>query len=550
MSRPPSLDLSKIRHDLRSPINQIIGYCELLQEEARLPAGFMPDLACIRDGGQQLLHVISEYFDDEKFTERRRNLPQIYHDLRTPVNHIIGYSEMLQEQCHETGNPQHLADLQRIHSAAHTWLELMEEYLLPATSDDSAGPEDPLPPPAVVFRTLPPRSADAAALTGHGKVLVVDDDPMNRELLSRRLARHGYEVRSSDSGIHALQHLRQEAFDLALLDLVMPGLDGYQVLCKMKADPALRHIPVLMISGLDQENGIARCIEAGADDYLTKPFNPVLLRARIGACLEKKRLRDQEQSTYQALVISQRQLAAELAEAGAYVSSLLPPPRTTGNVQAEWCFQPCTQLGGDGFGYHWIDEDHFAVYLLDVCGHGVGAALLAVSALNVLRAGPLWLDNLTDPARILSALNSMFPMEAQNEQYFTLWLGLYSRKHRQLAFATAGHPPAALMLPSGELRTLRTPGPPIGAYPGIQFTAQTVDIPSGSELFILSDGVYEIALPDGTTGTFAEFLTSLAAARQGPGFHITHCLNAARLSRGSASLEDDYSLLHLRFFAK
>ena len=547
MSRLLNLDLSKIRHDLRLPINQIIGYCELLQEEGRLPAGFMPDLERIRKGGQQLLTVISEYFDENKFDERRRNLPQVYHDLRTPVNHIIGYSEMLQEQCHELKQLQYLADLQRIHLAAHTWLELMEEYLLPSINEDGTDAEAPQAPPAVGFRTLPPRSADAAALTGHGRILVVDDDPTNRELLSRRLSRHGYEVHPSDSGIHALRQLRHESFDLVLLDLVMQGLDGYQVLCKMKADPALRNIPVLMISGLDQENGIARCIEAGADDYLAKPFNPVLLRARISACFEKKRLRDQEQATYQALVNSQRQLAAELAEAGAYVSSLLPPPRSAGCVRTEWCFQPCTQLGGDGFGYHWINDEYFAVYLLDVCGHGVGAALLAVSALNVLRSTPLWLENITDPARILASLNSMFPMEAQNQQYFTLWLGLYSRTHQQLTFATAGHPPAALLLPVGDPVALRTMSPPIGAYPNTRFTAQTVDIPPGSELFILSDGVYEIGMSDGKPGTYGEFLTALCAARALPGFALAHCLDAARLKRGSASLEDDYSLLHLSF---
>ncbi len=545
MATTPTLDLSQVRHDLRSPINQIIGYCELLLEEEQLPPVFLADLQRIRLGGQQLLVVISEYFDEAKFEDRRRNLPQLYHDLRTPVNHIIGYCEMLQEQCVELDRRQNLQDLQRIHSAAHAWLVLMEANLLPVATE--APPEPIRTPAAVMFRPPPPRHPPGAALTGQGKVLVVDDDADNRELLSRRLSRHGYEVQCASSGPEALERLRQAAFDLVLLDLILPGLDGYQVLGKMKADPELQHIPVLMISGLDQENGIARCIEAGAEDYLTKPFNPVLLRARLGACLEKKRLRDQDQATYRALVASQQQLAAELAEAGSYVSSLLPPPLTSGAVRTEWCFQPCTQLGGDGFGYHWIDDEHFAVYLLDVCGHGVGAALLAVSALNVLRSGPLWTENLAEPARILTALNRMFPMEGQNQQYFTLWLGLFHRTTGQLTFASAGHPPALLFAPGAEPRTLRTSGPPIGAAATARFSAQSILIPPGSELYVLSDGVYELPFPDGHTGTLPEFQTALAAACREPGFHPRLCLEWARAQQGNSVMEDDYSLIRLRF---
>ena len=109
--------------------------------------------------------------------------------------------------------------------------------------------------------------------------------------------------------------LRASPFDLVLLDLIMPGLDGYQVLLKMKHDPAMREIPVIMLSALDQEGGIARCIELGAEDYIAKPFSPVFLRARIEASLEKKRLRDKERQTYEALVASEKRLAAELAEA-------------------------------------------------------------------------------------------------------------------------------------------------------------------------------------------------------------------------------------------
>src|SRR5262245_32925574 len=168
-----------------------------------------------------------------------------------------------------------------------------------------------------------------------------------------------------------------------------------------------------MLSAMDEENGIARCIEMGAEDYISKPFNPVFLRARIGACLDKKRLRDRERATYEALVKSQKRLANELAEAAAYVRSLLPSP-LSGKVESEWCFQPSEHLGGDAFGHHWIDQDHLAIYLLDVCGHGVGAALLSVSVLNTLRTQALPGVDFHAPAEVLRALNRSFLMETQN----------------------------------------------------------------------------------------------------------------------------------------
>ncbi|MFM9264774.1 adenylate/guanylate cyclase domain-containing protein [Tychonema sp. BBK16] len=132
-------------------------------------------------------------------------------------------------------------------------------------------------------------------------VLVVDDNEVNRDLLARRLQRQGHAVTVAEDGLQALELMRSEPFDLVLLDIMMPQMNGYQVLENLKADEKLRHIPVIMISAVDDIDSIVRCIELGAEDYLSKPFNPVLLKARISACLEKKRLRDQEQAYSQEL---------------------------------------------------------------------------------------------------------------------------------------------------------------------------------------------------------------------------------------------------------
>jgi adenylate cyclase len=134
-----------------------------------------------------------------------------------------------------------------------------------------------------------------------GSVLVVDDNEVNRDLLARRLQRQGHVVTVAEDGLQALELMRSEPFDLVLLDIMMPQMNGYQVLENLKADEKLRYIPVIMISAVDDIDSIVRCIELGAEDYLSKPFNPVLLKARISACLEKKRLRDQEQAYLQEL---------------------------------------------------------------------------------------------------------------------------------------------------------------------------------------------------------------------------------------------------------
>lgn len=139
----------------------------------------------------------------------------------------------------------------------------------------------------------------------HGHILVVDDNRMNRLKLSRGLEQQSHTVALAENGQQALEMIRAQSFDVVLLDIVMPEMDGYQVLERMKRDSALRDIPVIVISALDEMESVIRCIQMGAEDYLPKPFDPVLLEARIGACLEKKRLRDQEQAYLKQLQIEQ-----------------------------------------------------------------------------------------------------------------------------------------------------------------------------------------------------------------------------------------------------
>jgi CheY-like chemotaxis protein len=233
---------------------------------------------------------------------------EFLHDLRTPLNQILGYSEMLMEQAVEEGQTGFVPDLQKIHAAGQQLLVLLSSGS-PALPDlvSQAG----FPSAAYLAHSEPQTGATAtqpgsAAL--QSAILVVDDSRTNRDMLSRRLERLGYRVETAEEGPQALRRMRAQEFDLVLLDIMMPEMDGFAVLQQLKADDALRHIPIIMISALDELESVARCIEMGAADYLPKPSDPTLFKARIGAILERKHACDRESRLFHALQLSNRRL--------------------------------------------------------------------------------------------------------------------------------------------------------------------------------------------------------------------------------------------------
>jgi sigma-B regulation protein RsbU (phosphoserine phosphatase) len=390
---------------------------------------------------------------------------------------------------------------------------------------------------------VPPPKAAASEFTGEGALLVVDDDAMNREMLARRLRRSGYSVSTAEDGVHALRLMRTQHFDLVLLDLIMPGLDGFQVLGRVRNDPALRDVPVLMLSALDEENGIARCIEMGAEDYLPKPVNPIFLRARIGASLEKKRLRDSERAAHQALLESQQKLAANLAEAADYVRKILPIPMA-GEISADWRFIPSAQLGGDVLGYHWLDSKHFAMYVVDVCGHGLRAAFLSISVFNVLRSEALPETDFRDPAAVLASLNRRFPMEQQNNMFFTIWYGVFNKATRELKYARGGHPPAALFTPEG-VRELTAAGGIVGFVPETSFKTELTQVPPNSKLYLFSDGAFELPRANGGTHQLKDLLVEMEKSPANS--RLENALAWAQGIQNQATFEDDVTLLEVTF---
>ncbi len=230
--------------------------------------------------------------------------PDFIHDLRTPLNHIVGYCEILLDRAEEEGQVTYLPDLTKIQGAGQQLLTLLNNGA-PQPKDDVTPGEVLSPRASSIGPKLVSPEADQSGYPEPGSlealILVVDDNKENRDLLARRLQQEHYGVVMAENGREAIERLRAQAIDLVLLDIMMPEIDGYEVLRQIKADESLRHTPVIMVSALDELDSVVRCIEMGADDYLPKPFEPALLKARVGACLDKKRARDRETRLFEQL---------------------------------------------------------------------------------------------------------------------------------------------------------------------------------------------------------------------------------------------------------
>lgn len=296
--------LAHVRHEIRTPINAILGYSEMLLEDG--PAEAAADLQRIATAGRDLLGWVDRLLGTgmaEQDLDWEALGKEIRHAMRTPIDSVLGYCEMLREDQAEAGEA-FAADLQRIESSARRLLDLIED-LVPLAAQGAGAELAPAPGLATgiqetvqgaVHALRAPASSPAAPVHAGGRLLVADDNSVDRDLLVRRLRRGGYDVLEAEDGAQALTQIRAEAPDLVLLDVLMPGLNGFQVLDQLKADPKLRQVPVIMLSSWDEADSVARCLAAGADDYLPKPVNPQVLGARIASCIERKRAHDREAS--------------------------------------------------------------------------------------------------------------------------------------------------------------------------------------------------------------------------------------------------------------
>ena len=388
------------------------------------------------------------------------------------------------------------------------------------------------------------------------RVLLVDDQAIVGEAVRRMIATQGdCEYRAVNDPAKAIAIAEEFRPTVILQDIEMPGMNGLDLVVQYRAHDATREVPVIMLTGKEDPAVKAEAFTRGASDYLVKLPHPVELVARIRHHSRGYRMQLERNAAFSALEASEAHMKAEINRAATYVRSLLDPPME-GAVHADWRFVPCEALGGDVFGYHWIDEDHLAMYVIDVSGHGVGPALMGVSAMNLIKSGSLEREQVLDPTRTLQALNAAFPMVRHDGMYFTIWYGIYNKRTRELSWSGGGHPPSFL-LRGGTLRRLESTTYMIGIVEDYDAPTERITIEPGDRLYLFSDGVFELHLKDGGIWGLDQ-LEAFLARNPADGVLDAVVAETRRVvldGRGQAdpgrdtavAWDDDFSLIEFRF---
>ena len=370
-------------------------------------------------------------------------------------------------------------------------------------------------------------------------VLLVDDQLLIGEAVRRILAPHAdVEYHFCQDPLKAIETARKVCPTVILQDLVMPGKDGLDLVLEFRADPETREVPLIVLSSREEPVTKAEAFTRGANDYLVKLPDPIEILARIRHHSRGYRALLERNAAYD-------KLAGELAQASDYVQSILPRPMDDADISARGAFIPSASLGGDFFGWSRLPDGRIVVFLIDVCGHGVGPALLSVSVSNALTTGAMGVDPAA-PALVLERLNNAFPMTHHRGMYFTSWYGVIDLKAGTLTWAGGGHPPALLVRQDGAVHPLDSQGTPTGMIPDVHFSQDVVRIGSGDRLFIYSDGIVELMLPSGTVGTYPEFTSFVAQEAIRATDPIDCMLVHARERQGGPNFADDVSIVEVR----
>ena len=382
-------------------------------------------------------------------------------------------------------------------------------------------------------------------------LLIVDDNEDNRYTLTRRLQREGYQnLTTAADGKQALDLLESRPFALVLLDVMMPDLNGYQVLERMRADDRLRHIPVIMISALDEIDSVIRCIELGAEDYLSKPFNPTLLRARVGASLEKKRLHD-------GLVHALNQIENELQAARHIQLSMVPTeflvPTPERPVEVYATLEPARRVGGDLYDFFWGEDGRMYFVVADVSDKGAPAALFMARTKTMIRlVATLYRlpgGASMEPHQIIKKVNEDLSLENGQGMFVTVFLGILDPATAMLSFCNAGHNLPYLLRPTdGVSLVTGARGKPLGIRPSFTYSSESLKLAPGDGLFVYTDGITEALNAVDmlySDERLEEVLRSLGAASASE--IVTSVMQDVRTFAAGAVQADDIAAMSLRF---
>ena len=427
--------------------------------------------------------------------------------------------------------------------------------------------------PAPVARTVPPAAAGdgstvaapapPAPAQAPGRVLVVDDTPANRDMLTRRLARQGFEVEAAADGEAALRLIDAGRFDVVLLDVMMPGMNGLDVLKAVRKTRPPTELPVIMATAKDASHDVVEALELGASDYVTKPLDFAVVLARVKTQLALKRAVDQIQELEKGLEQRNAELQsmnlrmqADLDAAAKVQQALLPAaePEVPGYL-VSWRFRPSAWLAGDILNVFRLDDRYVAMYLLDVSGHGVAASLLSVTVSRFLSpvrdpASLLWWREegsdqyrLQPPAKVAARLGVRFPFDENTGQYFTLVYCLLDLHTHKVRYVSAGHPAVVHQPRGAPAKMIEASGYPIGVVDE-PYDEYELQLEPGDRLFLYSDGVPEALDDNNETFGSERLLAHLDRARDdGLDGSLGALVDGIDQWRGRRHVHDDLSIL-------
>jgi sigma-B regulation protein RsbU (phosphoserine phosphatase) len=381
------------------------------------------------------------------------------------------------------------------------------------------------------------------------RILVVDDNDDNRYTLTLYLDLEGYsDVSTAQDGEEAIACLGKAEYDVVLLDVMMPKIDGYGVLNWLKDQPRLRDLPVIMISALNEVNSVVRCIELGAVDYLLKPFNPVMLKARLGATLEKKKLRD-EINAHLARLEEELEAARKLQMS--MVPHSFPEPGAQLPIDLFASMEPAREVGGDLYDFFLTDDGTLCFLVGDVSGKGMPAALFMARAKSLIRIAADLMRSpqgaSAAPADIIARVNRELCRDNNDMMFVTLFFAMLAPGSGEVEYCNAGHN-APYRLSADRIEAIEgAKGIILGVRPDATYSTGRLSLAPGEGIYVFTDGVTEAE--NAQQDMFSEErleATLRAAAGRDSGEIVGAVAEAVRGFVGTALASDDITMMAVR----
>ncbi len=385
--------------------------------------------------------------------------------------------------------------------------------------------------------------------TSRAQILVVDDDAVSRKILAQLLASAGYECRECEDGTEALELMRAQQPSLLLLDFELPGLNGAEVLKSLRSDsdPAIAQIPTIMLTGHGSEESEVRCLQAGADDFVTKPVNAAVLRARIETQLRLRSMRRQLERQNDELEEWRRNLERDLAAAQLTQQSLIPQkPPTIAGWEVAACYRPVIQVGGDIYGWLRMKDGRILFWIADGTGHGAAAALLTTLAKLLFHHGSVEHD---EPARVMEAVNNDFRSIFGARSFMTAMCVAVNPVTGRATVVGAGHPPVLIARHGGGTGSIASVAPPLGLIEHPEFTETTIDLDSGDAFLLYTDGLFGAARGERLRLTPERLEKMLDHSAPNAEALLRGILNQVVPENGKDALPDDLAALAVRRMA-